>query len=122
LDAVERNDDFSRERIVQIRDLLAETLIGCKKHLSKKVYSKELIELLFYRPYTKVEHLVEAGIAERKTATVYLSELERIGVLRKKKVGRENLYLNVQLYDLLARPLTSNNTKEEIQILTSPMP
>jgi len=122
LDAVERTAAFTKERIFQIRDLLAETLTGCKEHLPKKVYSKELIEILFYRPYTKVEHLVEAGIVERKTAAVYLSELERIGVLRKKKVGRENLYLNVRLYNLLAKPLTSNNTKEEIQMFTPPAP
>ena len=29
--------------------------------------------------------------------------LERIGVLTPHKVGRENLYLNVRLYDLLAK-------------------
>ena len=113
LDAVEQTAAFTRKRIIQIRGLLAETLAECKEHLPKKVYSKELVELLFHRPYTKVEHVVEAGIAERKTAAVYLSELEHIGVLRKKKIGRENLYLNVRLYDLLTRPLTHGNAKEE---------
>lgn len=98
------------QRIVQIRDLLADTLTGCKEHLPKKVYSKELIELLF------------SGIAERKTAAVYLSELEHIGVLRKKKVGRENLYLNVKLYDILARPLNASNAREESQVFNSPTP
>jgi hypothetical protein len=71
-------------------------------------------------PYTKVKHVVEAGIAERKTAAVCLSEPERIGTLRKKKVGRENLYLNVRLYDFLARPLTRNNTEKEMQTAASP--
>jgi Fic family protein len=122
LDAVEQTAAFTRERIVRIRDLLAETLTECKERLPRKVYSEELIELLFHRPYTKVEHIVEAGIAERKTAAVYLSELERLGVLRKKKIGRENLYLNVRLYDLLARPLTRNNTDEKMQTVTSPAP
>jgi len=32
-----------------------------------------------------------------------LKTLEEIGVLRKKKVGKENLYLNVNLYELLAQ-------------------
>jgi len=40
---------------------------------------------------------------QRKTAADYLQELERIGVLRSRKVGRENLYLNVRLYELLAK-------------------
>jgi Fic family protein len=38
----------------------------------------------------------------RKTAAEYLGELEKIGILRKKKIGKENLYLNVRLYKLLS--------------------
>ena len=56
-----------------------------------------------WQVYTKGRFLVEAGIAERKTAAVYLKELERIGILEAKKVGREILYLNSRLYDLLSR-------------------
>jgi hypothetical protein len=47
--------------------------------------------------------LVDAGIAERKTAAVYLRECEHAGILRGKKVGREVLYLNVSLYKLLSK-------------------
>lgn len=43
-----------------------------------------------------------AGIAARQTAAEYLKELEGIGILRSHKVGRENLYLNVSLYEYLA--------------------
>ena len=43
------------------------------------------------------------GIAERKTAADYLQELEKIGILKRKKVGRENLYLNEKLYNLLSK-------------------
>lgn len=66
------------------------------------MYSKELIELLFAQPYCKIKFLVEQGIAKRQTAVDYLNELEKIGILKSKKVGRENLYLNVKLYDLLS--------------------
>ncbi len=41
--------------------------------------------------------------AERQTAAEYLKELEKIGILHRKKIGRENLYLNVQLYKLLSK-------------------
>ena len=93
LDAVEMTADFSRRRILAIRDLMEETLALARQKLPPRVYSKELIENLFRQPYTKGQFLVEAGIAERKTAAQYLKELENIGVLRRHKVGREKLYL-----------------------------
>jgi Fic family protein len=80
-----------------------QTLEKGKANLRAKVYSKELIEALFRQPYTKVQHLVEAGIAERKTAAVYLRELEKAGILRSQKSGREVLFLNVKLFQLLSR-------------------
>ena len=46
--------------------------------------------------------MVDAGIAERKTAAEYLKELERIGILKLHKFGRENLYMNKELYYLLS--------------------
>jgi Fic family protein len=102
LAAVEETAVLTRGRILAIRDLMAETTKKAKALLPSRVYSKDLIELLFYQPYTKVQFLVEAGVAQRQTAASYLKELERIGVLESKKVGKENLYLNTGLYDLLA--------------------
>lgn len=58
--------------------------------------------MLFRQPYAKTRFLVDAGIAERKTAAEYLRGLEEIGLLRSRRVGRELLYLNVRLYELLA--------------------
>jgi Fic family protein len=72
-------------------------------HKRERVYSKELIELLFHQPYTKGKFLEDAGIAKRQTAAEYLKELEKIKVLKLQKTGKENLYLNVKLYDLLSR-------------------
>lgn len=46
-----------------------------------------------HKPYNEGQFLVDAGIAERKTASDYLSELEKAGILRRYKVGRENLFL-----------------------------
>jgi Fic family protein len=102
LDAVEETAKDTKERITGIRDLLEHTLALTRKELPSRVYSKELIELLFHRPFTKVQFLVDAGIAKRQTAAEYLKELEKIGVLKSHKAGKEMLYLNVRLYDLLA--------------------
>jgi len=102
LEAVEVMAGLTRQRILEIRALMNETLSVARKKLPPHVYSKELIEILFHQPYTKGQFLVDAGIAERKTAAEYLRELEKIGVLKSHKVGRENLYLNVKLFVLLA--------------------
>jgi len=61
-----------------------------------------LQELLFHQPYTKGEFLVKAGIVKRQTAAEYLKLLEGIGILKSIKMGREKLYLNVKLYELLS--------------------
>lgn len=102
LEAVKSTASFTQQRILTIRRLLDETLSLAKAKLPARVYSKELIELIFHQPYTKGRFVVDAGLAERKTAADYLQELEKIGVLKSQKVGRENLFLNVRLYKLLA--------------------
>lgn len=101
IEAVEETAGFTRKRILDIRELVSRTIEIVHGELPK-IYSKELVELLFKQPYTKVEFLVDAGIAKRQTAATYLRELESIGVLRSSKVGRENIFLNVGLYDLLS--------------------
>ncbi|MEW6003488.1 MAG: Fic family protein [Nitrospirota bacterium] len=103
LEAVEQTSAHTREKIIAIRELLEKTLETAKNRLPSRVYSKELVELLFHQPYTKVQFLVNADIAERKTAAEYLKELEKIGILRVKKMGKENIYLNVKLFNLLSK-------------------
>lgn len=103
LDTVEQTAFYTRDKILAIRDLLNEILHFAKQKLPDRMYSKELIELLFYQPYSKGQFLLNAGIAKRKTAAEYLKELEKIGILKLYKIGKENLYLNVKLYELLSR-------------------
>ena len=101
LEAVESTSCNTMKRITQILTLLDETIERARKQLPDRVYSKELVELLFEQPYCKVKHLVDRGIAKRQTAADYLRELEKVGILKSKQVGRENLFLNVGLYELL---------------------
>jgi Fic family protein len=103
LTAVEETASFTRGRIVAIRDLMEQTALKAKELLPSRVYSKELIELLFYQPYTKVQFLVDAGIAKRQAAASYLKALEQVDILASRRLGRENLYLNHALFDLLAQ-------------------
>lgn len=103
LTAIEETSQSTVKKVIQINRLLEDTIAHCRRTLPSYMYSKELVELLFERPYCKVKFLVERDIAKRQRAAVYLKTLEEIGVVRKKKVGKENLYLNVKLYELLAQ-------------------
>ena len=103
LDAVEQTALLTRDKILAIRDLLTKTLEFTKEKLPSRAYSKDLIELLFHQPYTKAQFLVDAGIVKRQAAADYLKKLEEIGVLRVHKVGKENLYLNTKLYEILSK-------------------
>lgn len=101
LEAVENTSQATLEIIKSIRALMEKTNAFCRKELPKTSYSKELIELLFVQPYTKIEFLVENGIAERRTSSKYLKQLEEIGVLESFKAWKQTIYINKELYNLL---------------------
>jgi hypothetical protein len=71
------------------------------KNKLPKVYSKDLIEILFRLPYTKRQHLIDEKIGNLKTVGNYLMELEENGFLKSEKVGKEKLYLNPKLLEIL---------------------
>lgn len=100
---VEETAKYTLDKINSINALMQETIVFAKENLPSKVYSKELIELLFEQPYCKVKFLVDKDIAKRQTAAEYLHSLEKIGILKSQKVGVENLFLNVKLFEILKR-------------------
>lgn len=61
----------------------------------------DLVEIIFRLPYTKRQFLIDAGLGTPKTVGNYLSELETAGFLTSKKVGKEKLYLNTALMNIL---------------------
>ncbi len=101
LAAIEETARWTCGKVHAIRSLLESTVEFCREKLRGNVYSKELVELIFFQPYCKIAYVVQAGIAERKTASAYLRELENAGVLGSAKVGRERIYVNTKLLDLL---------------------
>jgi Fic family protein len=66
------------------------------------IYSQDLINNLFRHPYTKIAFIQEELNVSRITATRYLKELTKAGILEEKRLGRANYYVNVQLLSLLA--------------------
>jgi Fic family protein len=101
LRGIEETANWTTNRIQAIHDLFNVTVERCRRDLPK-VYSKELIELIFRQPYCKIQFVVDAGIARRKTASEYLQALERIGVLAGERRGREVIYKHPALVEVLS--------------------
>lgn len=102
LKAVESTSIQTIERIGLIRLQLEKTIVKVQKE-TPKIYQKELVELLFEQPYSKIEFVVNRLNVERKAASRYLKGLENIGVLESHKVGRETLYINKELIEILKK-------------------
>lgn len=100
LTAVEETAKWMTQKISEIKQLKQDTAEQIKTQQAK-IYSHELAEIIFSQPYCRISHLVDAKIAKRQTASEYLKKLENIGILQSKQVGRERLFINPQLMNLL---------------------
>ena len=63
-------------------------------------YNHELLNGLFYHPYTKIDHVVANMQVSRQTASKYLDRIVALGLLKKEKMGKENYYINTRLLNL----------------------
>lgn len=97
---VEETASWTTAKIAAIRALSDHTTDYVRARLPK-VYSHELVSLLFALPYCRISSLTEAGIAKRQTASVYLKQLVEAGVLTELDAGKEKLFLHPKLMGLL---------------------
>lgn len=102
LDAVAGTAQQTFEQVKCIRALM-EAVRHKVQQDAPGIYSKDLVELVFRQPYTKIQFLVDAGLAKRQTASAYLKTLAELGVLRAEKLGREIYYVNDALFAELVR-------------------
>jgi Fic family protein len=100
LKAVEETSKKTIEKISNIKEQLGKTIVFVQKN-EPKIYRKELIELLFEQPYSKIEFVVNRLKVERKAASRYLKRLEGIGILKSERIGRETIYVNKELIEIL---------------------
>lgn len=100
LDMIEVTSNKGLERLNNVTATMAKTSEEIKLKLPK-IYSKDLIEILFRLPYTKRQHLIDENIGNPKTVGNYLQSLEENGFLKSVKVGKEKLYLNERLLKIL---------------------
>lgn len=100
LKGIELTAKQTSEQIDAILELMR-TVQEVMREKAEKIYSKELLEMIFMHPYCKIKFLEQGGIAKRQTASNYLQTLSDIGILRTEKIGRENYYINDPLLDIL---------------------
>ena len=102
LDGVEQTSLATIELVNDIHRLMGETKEKIKNELPK-IYSKDLVEILFMHPYTKIDFLISDMDLHRDTASKYLRELESIGILESIKIGRSKFFVNKQLFNILKK-------------------
>jgi Fic family protein len=102
LRGVEETAYWTTAKIGAIRKLTSLTAEHMKAKASK-IYSLELVHLIFEMPYCRIQNLVEAKICERQAASRYLKQLVEIGVLEEQAAGREKVFLHPKLLTLLTR-------------------
>ncbi len=100
LTAIAETAQWTTTKISAVCSLLDHTGKFVQEHLPK-IYSRELVNVIFEQPYCRIGNLVDAGLAKRVTAARYLKQLVDVGVLREEQVGREKLFVHPKLLKLL---------------------
>ena len=100
LETIEEAAEWTFRKIQEIRELRHKTKVELREKFPR-FYSTEFIDVLFHQPYCRIQDVVEAGIAKRQAASVYLKELVNYGLLAEEKIGREKLFVHKQYLALL---------------------
>ena len=102
LKGVRETSTWTVAKIAAIRKLHAET-VDHVRQAAPKIYTHELVNLIFEMPYCRIQNVTEREIARRETASRYLKVLVKIGILSERTFGREKLFIHPKLMALLTR-------------------
>jgi len=100
LKAIEETAIYTISKIEEIDRLFNNTLelTGSKlPHIRK-----ETIEKIFEQPYVSPKRLIDQNVKSLNTAKKYLGQMEELGIMVPTKIGKETVYLNIDLYNLLS--------------------
>ena len=100
LAAVQQTAEWTTRKINAVRGLVEHTNAFVRECMPK-IYSHELIQIIFEQPYCRIQNLVDANVAKRQTASVYLKHLAEIGVLNELQAGKEKLFVHPKLIQLM---------------------
>lgn len=101
LEGIEQTSNNTISLIDRIDASLKKTLEKVSLEKQSRI-PKEVVELIYEQPYCKTEFITDRNISARKAAERYLKELERLQILRPEKVGKEVLYINTELFEILS--------------------
>ncbi|MCL4127884.1 UNVERIFIED_CONTAM: hypothetical protein GTU68_000344 [Idotea baltica] len=99
---VEETSNWTHAKIEAIKKLLDHTCEFAREHTGK-IYSYELITLIFEQPYCRIQNVIDSKIAARQAASRQLKKLAEIGILNEITVGRDKLFIHPKLMRLLTR-------------------
>ena len=102
LQVIEESAEWTNQKIRSIREYREEVKKDLKLKVPK-IYSNELLDVLFEQPYCQIADLVRMEIAKRQSASVYLKKLVEIGLLTEERVGRSVLFIHEKYRNLLLR-------------------
>ena len=100
LQAVAETSRWTTAKIGAIRKLADHAAEHVRSRLPK-IYTRELVDVIFEQPYCRIGNLVDKGIAQRQAASRYLHELADLGVLREMPFGKERLFTHPRLLQVL---------------------
>lgn len=91
------------EETINIINKIRDEIINMKYELRNKtkIYSKELLDALFFEFYTKIPYIQKQLGVSDKTAQKYLDNLVDLGFLTSEKIGRERIYKNEKLFQII---------------------
>lgn len=97
-------EEMAEETIHVIEEIRKE-MLNMKHELREKtrIYSKELLEALFFEFYTKIPYIQKQLGVSDKTAQKYLDELVNLNILTSEKIGRERIYKNERLFKIIKK-------------------
>ncbi len=100
LEAVSQTAEYTTDKIMRIRSLIEKT----SKIMSdnKLPVARLDIPKFFEQPYIRPKNLLSYKIKSINTAKKYLTELESLGMLSKEKVGKEFIWFNTELMNILS--------------------
>ena len=100
LRGIEQTAKQTLQTVEQIKELMLDFKHRLRSTLPK-LYSQDLLNNLFFHPYTKIDYIIEALQVSRPTASKYLQLLVRHGFLKEAQMGVSKFFVNYQLMDVL---------------------
>ena len=100
LKAIEETSAYTVDKINEIDRLFLTTLELVNDKLPH--IHKEAVEKIFEQPYISPKNLIDQKIKSLNTAKKYLKQMEALGIMVSRKIGKEVIYLNIDLFNLLS--------------------